>query len=147
MRLNEVMTTRVETTTSDQSADQAWEQMRFRRIRHLVVMRGNDIVGVLSERDLGGAHGEDVRRGRTVDDLMNDAVVTASPATTVRDAANLLRGHTIGCLPVVDRGKLVGIVTVSDLLDLLGRGSVRPIAESVRWIMRGRGWRVKHPAG
>jgi CBS domain-containing protein len=59
--------------------------------------------------------------GRRVADLMRPDVVKASPATDVRRAAGLMRRHGVGCLPVVDRGRLVGIVTVSDLLALLER--------------------------
>jgi acetoin utilization protein AcuB len=52
---------------------------------------------------------------------MTAPVATAAPDTTVREAANLLRGRHIGCLPIVEDGRLVGIVTVADLLDLLAR--------------------------
>ena len=52
--------------------------------------------------------------------------VSVGPATTLRQAANLMRGHTIGCLLVVEKGKLVGLVTTTDLLDQLGRGATRP---------------------
>jgi CBS domain-containing protein len=45
---------------------------------------------------------------------------------TVRKAANLMRGRPIGCLPVIERGRLVGVVTVTDLLALLGHGIERP---------------------
>jgi CBS domain-containing protein len=50
---------------------------------------------------------------------MTSRVIVASPDTTVGEAARLLRGYTIGCVPVVDGKDLVGIVTTSDLLDLL----------------------------
>jgi acetoin utilization protein AcuB len=52
--------------------------------------------------------------------------VSASPATTLRQAANLMRGRTGGCLLVVEDGRVVGIVTTTDLLDQLGRGATRP---------------------
>src|SRR5690606_16662088 len=78
-------------------------------------------------RDLGGPKGEDVRRNRSVADLMNPRVVSARPTMTLREAANLMRGRMIGSLPVVDEdGRLVGIVTATDVLDELGRGSTRP---------------------
>ena len=54
---------------------------------------------------------------------------------TVREAANLLRGRSIGCLPVFDGDQLAGIVTTSDLLELIGRGVERPVAESTRWTL------------
>jgi CBS domain-containing protein len=57
---------------------------------------------------------------------MSSPVVTVAPRDTVRRVANLMRGRTIGCVPVLDGPHLVGIVTVSDLLELLGRGIERP---------------------
>ena len=54
--------------------------------------------------------------------------ITMKPYDTVRRAAARMRGVTIGCVPIVDEGRLVGIVTVADLLDLLDlvdRGGVR----------------------
>jgi CBS domain-containing protein len=76
---------------------------------------------------------------------MSHRVVTAAPTTTIREAANLLRGHTVGCLPVLDRGRPVGIVTITDLLELIGRGVEKPVATSVRWTLRGRGPRKARP--
>jgi CBS domain-containing protein len=51
--------------------------------------------------------------------------ICVDPRTPVRRAANLLRGRSIGCLPVVDSGQLIGIVTISDVLELVGRGARR----------------------
>lgn len=128
MRVSELMTTRVHAVPADMDATAAWELMRRRQIRHLVVMRDSAIVGVLSDRDLGGRSGMTVRSGRTVADLMTKKVVSIGSTETIRAAANLMRGRTIGCLPVVDKGRLVGIITVSDLLRLVGRGIDRPSA-------------------
>jgi acetoin utilization protein AcuB len=74
---------------------------------------------------------------------MTSPVVTARPETTLRQAANLLRGRTIGCLPVLEEGRLLGIVTTTDLLELIGRGAERPVAKSRRFILKGRGPRRK----
>jgi CBS domain-containing membrane protein len=52
---------------------------------------------------------------------MHEDVVTATPASSVRRAASLMRRRGIGCLPVVERDRLVGIVTVSQLLAVLER--------------------------
>jgi CBS domain-containing protein len=126
MRVSELMTTRVHTVPAGTPASDAWELMRRKQIRHLVVVDGTAIIGLLSDRDVGGRAGASVRAGRTVDDLMTSKVVSVEPTETVRSAANLMRGRTIGCLPVVDRGRVVGIITVSDLLRLVGRGVDRP---------------------
>lgn len=126
MRLNELMHPRVVTIDSHDEASAAWSQMQRHRIRHLVVTSDGELAGVVSERDLGGRHGEDARKGRSVEDMMSRRVVSGTPRMTLRDAANLMRGRMIGSLPVLDDGKLVGIVTATDVLDALGRGSARP---------------------
>jgi acetoin utilization protein AcuB len=141
MRVGEVMNTRVRTVGPADSAELAWERMRQHRIHHLVVVRDRDILGVISDRDLGGRNGREVREGRSVRDLMTPAVTTAAPDTTIREAANLMRGRGAGCLPVLEDHTLVGIVTVSDLMELIGRGIERPVARNTRWVMRDRGQR------
>jgi len=127
MRVQEIMTGKVRTVPPTMAAIDAWELMKNGRIHHLVVTRGSEVVGVLSDRDAGGRAGVAVRSGRTVGDLMTTKVVTIGETGTVREAANLMRGRTMGCLPVLRKGRLVGIVTTSDLLVLLGRGSDRPL--------------------
>jgi len=121
------MSVGVVTVGPEQTAKAALTEMRGHGIRHLVVVDRGRVVGILSERDLGGRKGAELRGSRTVRDLMTAGQpVSASPATTLRQAANLMRGHTIGCLLVVEKGKLVGLVTTTDLLDQLGRGATRP---------------------
>lgn len=120
MRLGEIMTENVTTIGRDEAASRAWSRMRDRRIRHLVVMDGGRVVGVLSERDLGGRDGGERRRGRSVRELMSRQVISATPETTLRRAVGLMRAGPIGSLPVLDDGRLVGIVTASDVLDELG---------------------------
>lgn len=144
MRVQDVMTRRVETIDDQASAELAYDSMRVKGIRHLVVKNGTELVGVLSQRDLGVAGQRDFREKHVVADLMNSHVVTVGPEASVKQAANLMRGRTIGCLPVVKEGprnQLVGIVTVSDLLELLGRGVDRP-APGKRVNLRTRGPRV-----
>ena len=75
---------------------------------------------------------------------MTAPVVTVTPTTTVRRAANLMRGRSIGCLVVTDRGRIAGIVTVADLLELLGRGADRSVQTPKRWTLRHR---VPHRKG
>jgi acetoin utilization protein AcuB len=148
MRVQDVMTRHVETIDGQESAQSAFNSMKFKGIRHLVVKSGSDLVGVLSERDLGVPDQDGFREKHRVDELMATHVVTASPEMSVRQAANLMRGRTIGCLPVVEEGprnRLVGIVTVSDLLELLGRGIDRP-APGRRVTLKTRGPRVDSKA-
>ena len=122
MRLQDIMTSKVRSIPPELDTAAARHTMRSANCRHLVVVDGERIVGILSQRDLGGTRDEMLPAGQ-VRDLMSSHVVVASPETSIRTAANLLRGHNIGCLPVVDGKKLVGIVTTSDLLALVGEGA------------------------
>jgi acetoin utilization protein AcuB len=58
-----------------------------------------------------------------------------------------MRGRTIGCLPVVEDGRIAGIVTTTDLLELIGAGAERPVAKIRRWVMKDRGPERKSVAG
>lgn len=124
MRLQEFMSRDVEIIMMEESLEAAWQKMRTHRIRHLVAMNGNTVAGVLSERDIINLSPEE-REGRRVQDVMESPAVTVGPNMTVREAANLMRGRTIGCLPVMEGRKLIGIITTTDLLQLLGQGVER----------------------
>lgn len=120
MRIGDLMTQPVTTVRPELSADDAWETMRRQQIHHLIVSANGAPLGVISARDLSSIA---ARRGRTVADLMHSPVISVPPDATLKRAASLLRGHSIGCLPVLEQGRVVGIVTVSDLLGLLVSGS------------------------
>jgi CBS domain-containing protein len=126
MRLGELMTRDVKTCQEWELARDAHDKMRLHHVHHLVVVDGVKLQGLISERDLHGA----LPRDASVGDLMLSPVITASPETTVREAANLMRGRSIGCLPIVKDARLVGIVTVTDLLELLGKGTTMPFPRS-----------------
>lgn len=136
MRLQEIMRTNVERVEAERPLEEAWTLFKCRNIHHLAVTRQGAFVGILSERDCGGRRGAQLDKGNRVADVMTTSVVTATPDTTVRRAANLLRGHAVGCLPVVEKGKLKGIVTFTDLLELLGRGAIVPPRSSERQSVR-----------
>ena len=125
MRLGELMQQRVKTIDSHESASAAWSRMKKHRIRHLVVTSDGALTGVISERDLGGRHGEETRKNRSVGDLMSPRVISGTPEMTLGQAADLMSGRIIGSLPVLEGGTLVGIVTATDVLDALGRASAR----------------------
>jgi acetoin utilization protein AcuB len=148
MRVAEIMTTRVETVPPGESATAAVARMRSARIHHLVVMERGKVVGVVSARDLSHPESGGARRGATtVGELMNSATVCAGPEMPLHRAANVLRGRSIGCLPVVDGRKLLGILTISDLLEVLGRRSV-PGRDGRRspWRRGARTWSTRVPA-
>ena len=126
MRIREIMNAKVHSVSPDLDAEEAWQLMRTKGVRHLVVKDGSSVVGVLSDSDAGGPSGGPVRAGAHVENLMNRHFVSITGEETVRKAANLMAGHLTGCLPVVERGRLVGVVTVADLLKVIGKGADRP---------------------
>ncbi len=132
MRMQDVMTEGVKTIAPTAAAEDGWNAMRLNRIHHLVVTKEQRVVGVLSERDAGGRRGTSIRMNSLVADLMTAPAVTVEPTMTVRQAANVMRGRSIGCLVVVESGHAIGIVTVSDLLELVGRGLDRGAVTTTR---------------
>jgi len=145
MRLTDIMSAGVLTVTPETPAETAWEMMREQSIHHLVVVDDRRrVVGIASAGDLGGRRRNAPNPRDVVADFMNAPVVCADEDTTVRSAANLLRGHAIGCLPVLRDGTLVGIVTLSDMLELLGRGAEKPTARAERYTLKHR---ANRPAG
>ncbi|HEY7288563.1 MAG TPA: CBS domain-containing protein [Vicinamibacterales bacterium] len=107
------MTTTIHSASPTTPAEEAWEYMHTKGVRHLIIKEGSQVVGVLSDSDAGGRSGATVRRNVRVGDLMDRHVVLVSPNETLRKAANLMRGHLIGCLPVIDNERLVGVVTIA----------------------------------
>jgi CBS domain-containing protein len=120
MKIADLMSRRVHVAGPDLDADTAWRCMQQLHVSHLVIVDDAEhVIGLLSERDLGGHHGEDERQGRTVRDLMAPDPMVLDPEDDVHQAAELLRGLSLGCFPVVSGMTLVGIVSTSDLLDVL----------------------------
>lgn len=113
------MTRGVVAISTGTAIDTAAQRMRERGIHHLVVKDGQALAGVVSARALGSGV------GRTVADAMTPAIVVDATAT-IRQVANTMRGRVTGCVVVIERGKPVGVITISDLLELLGRGIDRP---------------------
>ncbi len=133
MRVHELMSAPVISVRPDDTASAAWNRMQAHSVRHLVVFDDEHaLAGVVSAGDLGGRFGSTLRDARVVSDVMSRHVVQVAPAATVREAANLMRGNLVECLPVVEAGKVVGIVTSLDLLVLLGHGAEKPVAVAPR---------------
>lgn len=106
------------TVQDDDSVSLAQQTMLWGDVRHLPVLRDGALVGVVSERDLL-AH--QVRRGRQgrsdmVHTMMSKPPVTVGPTEDVARAAALMLERRLGCLPVVEGQRLLGIVTRSDLV-------------------------------
>jgi acetoin utilization protein AcuB len=136
MRVKDVMSTNVLTVDLHEPLERARSAMSLRGVHHLVVVDGRSMVGLVTAELVAWGEAEDIAR---VEDVMLRHVVSGTPDLTIREAANLLRGRTIGALPIFEGKRLVGIVTISDLLDLLGRGAERPVPSSRRGTLRDRG--------
>jgi CBS domain-containing protein len=120
------MTRDLITLHQEQSLFVAEEIMTLRQIRHLpVVDDAGALVGLITHRDLLAAQYSALTRASEfpadarAKDIMRSDVWTTTSATPAIEAALTLRDHRFGCLPVVDGGKLAGIVTEADFLTLL----------------------------
>lgn len=125
MKLRDLMKKRVTTIAPDESLHLADGIMALGGLRHLPVVSGGALVGILTHRDILRApttffgfatDARAVLRALTARDVMTREVVTIDAEATVQAAAERLLKHKVGCLPVLERGALVGIVTTSDLL-------------------------------
>jgi CBS domain-containing protein len=124
----DIMTKTVRAIGTSATLEDAHALMRETGIHHLVVMKAGHVAGVLSSRDCERAHAAHFMSGDeawTVEEMMTARVIVVAPETSIREAAAKLRVYAIGCLPVVDGKDLVGIVTISDLLDLLAEKAPR----------------------
>ena len=120
MKVREVMTTdNLLTIGEDDSLADAANKMTWARCRHLPVVRGRNVVGVISERDLLAWLGEGHRLDAPTD-LVRAAMVApamvAAPDVDLGEVAARMLSFRVGCLPVVVGDKLVGMVTRGDLL-------------------------------
>ena len=100
--------------TRQDTLARAKELMDAGRFRRLPVIDNDKLVGIITERDL--RQHWDYLDSTKVDAAMTPDPVTIAPRVTAEDVARLLLQHKIGGLPVVENGKLVGIVSTSDLL-------------------------------
>lgn len=126
LRVRDAMTREVATLGPQASAAEALAICRGRGIRHLPIVDGGRLVGLVSDRDLrdvspprGSADAEDALGGVKLSDVMTRGVETAHPLDTIEHAADVLHSQRIGCLPVVADEEVVGIVTSSDMMRIL----------------------------
>jgi acetoin utilization protein AcuB len=133
MKVSEIMTRDVATVKRTSLAGEAFEAMRKGHFRHLAVVEENgDLCGVLSDRDIRNVtilfdRNPDEQDDYMifgpvkVEDLMVPDPVTLQVDDTIDRALAFIKSGRLSCLPVLGDGKLVGIITTSDLLNLLKR--------------------------
>ena len=125
--VREIMMGSPVTLKPDETLDLANDVISLGRIRHIPIVEDGRLVGLLSERDMMGATTTTIfglkRKSKSallksvlIKDVMKKKVVTVKPDTLIKDAAHLMKEKKIGCVPVVDEGALVGLVTTTDIL-------------------------------
>lgn len=124
MRVADLMTTQLRSLRETDSLSDAMATMQELFIRHMpVVDDAGQLAGLVTHRDLLALeHKKD--GGTPLRDVMRTDVITVAPDTALRTAAETMIFHKFGCLPVVDNGLLVGIITETDFLKL----AIFPIA-------------------
>ena len=123
MLIREVMHPDPVTVSFDTKLSEAYKIMQERNIRHLPVIQNNKVAGVVTDRDLRLATSKLTENPFDitveVSKIMSHPVQTVNSSDPIEMAIRTMRELKIGCLPVVDDGGLVGIVTGMDLLDAL----------------------------
>jgi CBS domain-containing protein len=133
-RVRDLMSRDVKSLRRNDQLSVADGLMRMERIRHLAVLDddGESLVGVLSQRDLfrsalarvlgwGGHAQEKLLAQLSVKEVMTNDPLTVAPDAPLAEAARLMLEHKVGCLPVVEKGRLVGILTESDFVRTFAR--------------------------
>lgn len=125
MLVRDIMRSPAITVSPETTLEDAYRTMQDRGIRHLPVLEGTRVVGVVTDRDLRLATSalapSPFAPGSRVSAVMSRPSLTADPLDPVEDAARTMRERKIGCLPVLQDGRVIGILTGLDLLDGLIR--------------------------
>jgi CBS domain-containing protein len=115
--LRDIMIKKVITITQDRTAQDAARLMTERAASSVIVVNGDDIAGIVTERDLARkVCTQDVASSKIpLSDVMSSPVITADPDMPIETAVQRMFNNKIRRLPILENGKLVGIITVSDL--------------------------------
>lgn len=130
MKISKFMSTRLITTTPETTVKDAFLTMKTNRVRHLPVVDGDDLVGIISDRDLRRPRWVDAMDDWTSyyqinDDTTVDGVMTKNPEVVhtyerIFRAVEIFREQRYGALPVLDKNEeLAGIISPHDLLGAL----------------------------
>ena len=130
--VREIMTGSPVTLKPEDTLDLANDVISLGRIRHIPVVEDGRLVGLLSERDLIGAAATTIfglkqkRKSALlktvlIKDVMKKRVISVKPDTPIKAAAHLMADKKIGCVPVVESGTLVGLLTTTDILRYVER--------------------------
>jgi CBS domain-containing protein len=129
MKISEIMTKAAVVDSGDDTLAEAATRMWNAQTGSLLVMDGQNLVGIVTERDLlrAVANGEDPAK-TPLKDVMRTDVLTCGPQTTLKEAAKVMATRWIRHLPVVENGNVVGIVSQRDLTGVLAEALHEPEA-------------------
>ena len=115
--IGEVMTAAPLSVPIDATVRSAEDAMIDHDVRHLPVTEGGALVGIVSARDLRRCEVAGKAEQTPVGEIMADEPITVGPRDPAPDAATLMATAKVSALPVLQDGKLVGLLTLTDLLD------------------------------
>lgn len=121
LTVRDLMSTDVVTLQRDDPLDRAGDLMKAHGFRHLPVLDGTMLVGIITHRDLarvGAAMSSPIRRNRWTEAgwVMTEDPETIGPDESAVSAAERLLASSYSCLPVLDEGRVVGILTETDFV-------------------------------
>ncbi|HEY7668196.1 MAG TPA: CBS domain-containing protein, partial [Actinomycetota bacterium] len=117
MLIGDIMHTDVKTADADDTFADVAKTMRSNGISSVVVLEGKKLTGIVTERDIVNlvAAGGDPHSVRVAHGMTRRDIETVSPKTDISEAAELMVSRNIRHLPVVDRGRVAGIISIRDL--------------------------------
>jgi acetoin utilization protein AcuB len=116
MLVSQIMSAKIVTISPNRRVGQALKLMQKHQIRHLPVMEKDRMVGWITSRDLREILLASMLEEIRVGDVMVQAPMSVTPDTEVEEAARLIHEHKIGGMPVVEGDRLVGVITMQDLI-------------------------------
>jgi CBS domain-containing protein len=118
MKVSDLQQHELFTAQADESLAEAADRMNWRQVGALPVLEGQHLVGIITERDLTAALAEGADPVATpVSDYMTQAPEVLGPNSEFADAIHLMQELGIRHLPIVRSGRLVGVLSIRDVLD------------------------------
>lgn len=115
MELKDIMTTNVATVQRDTPVEDAARIMKEHNVGSVPVCDGDRVVGIVTDRDVVLREVADGSTGKTCGEVMSSNPITGTPDMDVRKAAKIMSDYQVRRLPVVDNGRLMGIVALGDI--------------------------------
>jgi CBS domain-containing protein len=149
VRISAIMTQAAVTDRPDDDLAAAARKMWEQQTGSLLVLQGEDLVGIITERDVLRAVATGTPLGTPVSEVMSKELITVEPGTSLREAARIMTERWIRHLPVLEAGRLVGVVSQRDLAGVLAGALNEPedlhrLIESSGLVRERRLRRIEH---